>query len=311
MSIIDFKEIPPSNGADGTQDSYEQFAREFFHSLGFIIIDGPDRGPDGGRDILVEETRTGTIGTSRIRWLVSCKHFAHCGKAVGEKDENNISDRLTHFGCKGFIGFYSTIVSSSLNQRLNALKKDHEILVFDKELIERSLIDNGLEELVKRFFPNSYKKNYPEVYKSVKLFNKYQPLNCCICGKDLLHKNCLDNYQGIIVYVINESKEDSDNELISSVYVACKGACDYIARQDYSYSYTKWEDISDLVIPTKYISFIMSFINTIQDPRYTYSNESFEEVKFIILKLAQLVMRETSNSEIERLKDLGALPDWL
>ena len=35
MAIIDFKEIPRANVADGNQDIFELFAREFFYVLGF------------------------------------------------------------------------------------------------------------------------------------------------------------------------------------------------------------------------------------------------------------------------------------
>lgn len=34
MSIIDFREIPQANKADGKQDSFELFAREFLHAIG-------------------------------------------------------------------------------------------------------------------------------------------------------------------------------------------------------------------------------------------------------------------------------------
>ena len=47
MAIIDFKEIPRANVADGNQDIFELFAREFFYVLGFSIIEDPDRGQDG------------------------------------------------------------------------------------------------------------------------------------------------------------------------------------------------------------------------------------------------------------------------
>ena len=66
MAIIDFKEIPQANIANGEQDIFELFAREFFHTIGFSIIQDPDRGQDGGRDIIVSEKRTGIIGDSDI-----------------------------------------------------------------------------------------------------------------------------------------------------------------------------------------------------------------------------------------------------
>lgn len=38
MAIIDFKEIPKANVANGNQDVFELFAREFFHALGFLFL---------------------------------------------------------------------------------------------------------------------------------------------------------------------------------------------------------------------------------------------------------------------------------
>ena len=105
MAIIDFKEIPRANVADGNQDIFELFAREFFYVLGFSIIEDPDRGQDGGRDIIISEKRTGIINDTVIRWLVSCKHKIHSGSAVNASDEEDISDRIQVHNCSGFIGF--------------------------------------------------------------------------------------------------------------------------------------------------------------------------------------------------------------
>jgi hypothetical protein len=44
--------------------------------------------------LIVEEVCKGISRNTKIRWLVSCKHFIHSGKAVGVKDESDISDRV-------------------------------------------------------------------------------------------------------------------------------------------------------------------------------------------------------------------------
>lgn len=112
MSIIDFKEIPPANSGNGDQDSFELFARDFVvEILGLKIISQPNRGADGGKDFLAEEIQSGTISETHIRWLVSCKHFAHSGKSVSDSDEQNILDRVHQHMADGFIGFYSTIAT--------------------------------------------------------------------------------------------------------------------------------------------------------------------------------------------------------
>src|SRR3972149_1526333 len=106
MPIIDFCEIPLGNKSTGMQDTFELFARDFLEYMGYIIVQGPDRGADGGKDIIVKEIRKGIGGESEIKWLVSCKHKAHSGRSVGTADEIDIPGRVASNGCQGFIGFY-------------------------------------------------------------------------------------------------------------------------------------------------------------------------------------------------------------
>jgi hypothetical protein len=63
MPRVDFNEIPSPAIADGTQDTFEMFAREFLELTGYRIVSGPDRGADQGRDLIAEEIRTGVGGT--------------------------------------------------------------------------------------------------------------------------------------------------------------------------------------------------------------------------------------------------------
>src|SRR4051794_9611541 len=75
VGALDFSEIPAAN-AGPKRDDWELFAREFLEWKGFHVVAGPDRGVDGGRDLIVEEIRRGPGGETRLRWLVSCKHLA-------------------------------------------------------------------------------------------------------------------------------------------------------------------------------------------------------------------------------------------
>ncbi|MCI7344593.1 MAG: restriction endonuclease, partial [Fusobacterium necrophorum] len=226
MAIIDFKEIPQANIANGEQDIFELFAREFFHTIGFSIIQDPDRGQDGGRDIIVSEKRTGIIGDSDIKWLVSCKHKAHGGTAVNAGDEEDISDRIQAHNCNGFIGFYSTIVSAPLNRKLEALKERYEVQIFDREKIERILLENGsANKLIRRFFPKSFSEI--ELKSPTNLLSEYLPLRCKVCGKDLLQRDILDHYQGIVVFVQDlQYYEVGWKHKYTDIYCVCKGECD-------------------------------------------------------------------------------------
>jgi hypothetical protein len=115
MSIIDFKEIPEAHKPTGDQDVFELFARDFLEALGFSIIEGPGRGIDRGRDLLVTETVGGTISTQEKIWVVSAKHKAHSGKSVTDIDEPDPMGRVRKFKAQGFMGFYSTVPSSGLD----------------------------------------------------------------------------------------------------------------------------------------------------------------------------------------------------
>ena len=134
--MIDFTEIQ-----DG--ETWELFARDFLQEMGFFIETSPDRGPDGGKDIIVTEELKGSLGNYKFRWLVSCKNFAKGNKSVQETDEINIQERVDGFGADGFIGFYSTLPASGLNSRLNQLRKNGKIKdfkIFDHKLIENYLV---------------------------------------------------------------------------------------------------------------------------------------------------------------------------
>ena len=157
MPVLDFKEIAPGNGADGSQDQFELFARDFLAHLGYKIVVDPSRGPDDGRDLIVEEIRSGIGGKTKVRWLVSCKHNAHSKNqaSVGVDDEVDITGRVAQHKCQGFIAFYSTVPSSGLMRKLESLVCEKQI--FDHEKIESSLLgdENGGMTLVERYFPLS------------------------------------------------------------------------------------------------------------------------------------------------------------
>ncbi|MBK7746489.1 MAG: restriction endonuclease [Candidatus Obscuribacter sp.] len=156
MGALDFKEIPcAQNGPH--RDEFELFAQEFLAQEGFRIVEGADRGPDNGRDLIVEEARTGPGGNTVVRWLVSCKHLAHSGSSVTLRDEEDIRDRIESHKCGGFIAFYSTVPSSGLSYKLDELKPKFELLVYNSALIERRLLDcPTLRTLAARYFPTSF-----------------------------------------------------------------------------------------------------------------------------------------------------------
>ena len=116
MGFLDFTEIARPNKSTGKQDDFEIFTAKFLVCIGYKVPEGPSRGADGGRDMIATYPNAPGRNGHDIRYLVSCKHFAHTkagkGRAVGTDDERNLRDRIEKKNCLGFIGFYSTILAS-------------------------------------------------------------------------------------------------------------------------------------------------------------------------------------------------------
>jgi hypothetical protein len=57
----------PTSASGAARDQFELFARDFLELLGMKTIIGPDRGPDAGRDLVMEERRVGVAGEKSKR----------------------------------------------------------------------------------------------------------------------------------------------------------------------------------------------------------------------------------------------------
>lgn len=301
--MIDFREIPYND------DTWELFARDFLLQLGFFIETSPDRGADGGKDMLVTEEVKGKLHSYRFRWLVSCKHFATSGNAVNENDhEKNILERVKSFKADGFIGFYSTVPSAGLNTRLAQLKAEKEIKdyrIFDHKLIENYMISLGFSRIMFRYLPQNYKKIRP----LHKLIDEYVPITCDCCGKDLLEALYHEDYLGLVAQV-QQSGEDGCTNVIDT-YFACKGKCDKTLETRYWEQYkaiAAWKDLSDIAMPNEFLRWIMATINQLHDKNFSYSEAAIKKEKTLIIALSQGIFREVAEEERERMKDLMALP---
>lgn len=189
MNIYDdfFKGITP--------DDWELFAEDFFSHMGFDIITAPSIGADGGIDLKVSyKDKT---------YLVSCKHFINSGNSVKPSDEQNILDRVGHHNTDGFIGFYSTQISSGLSDRLENLNKTHKprysFSYIDKSKISEVIPKMPFTTLQKYGLCNglAYVLNVPE--------SRYKPLGCLNCGKDILDPQNIP--YSIIGLYVNKSEE--------------------------------------------------------------------------------------------------------
>lgn len=154
-------------------EQWEFFGEDFLSSIGFTILTRPARGTDRGQDFSVEYRS--------VKYMVSCKHFLQSNKSVGVNDEPSILDRIAAHGVMGFIGFYSTTVSSTLQSRLDALSRDNKpCSYYDNSRIcdNMPLISSAV--LQKFGLPNHIK------YCLNVDGDDYHPLPCMHCGNDIL-----------------------------------------------------------------------------------------------------------------------------
>ena len=296
--MIDYKEL----NNDGEQ--WELFARDFFEALGYTIDNPPDRGADGGKDLLISESIKGRFSSYTFKWLVSCKNFIKSNKSVNERDDEiNILERCKSFKADGFIGFYSTIASSGLNHRLAQLKNEREIQdykIFDGKYIENVLMNYGLTKIILRYFPESYKKIRP----LHKITSKFISLKCDCCGRDLFEDVETGLQNSVIV-----SAERTKNGVtyIDGSYVACKGRCDEKLEQkcERHGCGTLWNDLTDLANPIYYLYYVLCLINRLQDKdHYVYSKKAIEKEKEILMAMGQKVFHEVTDEERQSLSEM-------
>ncbi|MBO4923626.1 MAG: hypothetical protein J5382_05825 [Bacteroidales bacterium] len=302
--ILDFKEIPQANRGGGQQDAFELFARDFLFYLGYQIIEGPDRGADGKRDLIVAERVSGISTDITIKWLVSCKHYAHSGAAVKDSDEINIHERILQHKCDGFMGFYSTLPATSLSGLLEGVERT---AIYDRERIEFLLLkDIEGQRLAARYFPITFRYYQIENPVPAKIFSDSKPICCEVCGQDLLS----GEKSGIYITLKPHLEEDEDgnpketDNQIKEIHFVCKGECDEQLKEQYRYEFMdSWGDIDDLRNPTLWIKLLFAFVNDIYNEQ-DLSKEAFETMKQMFIRSYPYIARHLTSKEKERVNDL-------
>ncbi len=163
-----------------SDEEWEHFAVEVLKSVGFQLHSLPAYGIDGGKEFIVS--------LDSVKYIVSCKHFIKSGKHVGVDNEINITDRLSQFGANGFLGFYSTCITTGLQNRLDGIcnNGNYRYCIFSPtEIIQvmKSMDTKVLQSF--GLYPHKYYINVME--------DEYKPLNCMVCGKDCLTDETIPN----------------------------------------------------------------------------------------------------------------------
>ncbi|WP_132254377.1 restriction endonuclease [Methylobacterium segetis] len=300
--MIDWTEI-----ADG--DTWELFARDFLSEMGFVVDVGPGRGSDGGRDLVVSEQLKGTLYTEKFRWLVSCKHNATSGNAVGSV-EFDIADRCRRNKAQGFMGFYSTVPSASLIQRLGELRLEKSISsfeIFDHRRIESIIAASGMTTLLLRYTPSSYGRVRP----IQKFFGDYAEIRCDICSKDVLSLSVSEPFSANLVWGITRQKPRAKQEY-KYLMVGCKGGCDR-ALSDQVHAeglLDAWEDIGDLCNPLIYMKNICSYTNLLRSPRTKVSDQAHQKLLQIYIAISQRTLRDVTKDDEKRFRQIQILDEF-
>lgn len=176
-------------------NDWELFAQDVLFHLGFEILIGPSEGLDGGLDLKVKR--------GSINYLVSCKHFVTSGKNVGVKHEIDIRDRLERHECTGFIPFYSTGITTQLNEKFISLRRCG-ISVF--EIYKDHVLD--VIPTMSGFILQKYFSRPHELYQHKYYEAEYKPLMCLEkgCHKDLLEGQNINSSLASLYY--HEAKKE-------------------------------------------------------------------------------------------------------
>jgi hypothetical protein len=235
---------------------------------------------------------------------VSCKHFAVSNKSVGPEQESNITDRLKQHGADGFIGFYSTVPSGGLVERLQRLTASGDIdayEIFDRKKIEAHFVDTGLSKLALRYFPASYQRMRP----IQKFFGSYHDMRCDVCDTDVLARSVSEPFQAMLVWAYPR-----DNlKRLESLHVVCKGDCDEALERSLRARgfLTRWDDIGDLVNPIYFLKDMLAYMDALHTREAEYSASVHRRMKDIYIRLAQRTLREITKEDEERFRMIDAI----
>ncbi|HEY9468365.1 MAG TPA: restriction endonuclease [Propionibacteriaceae bacterium] len=147
--MLDFTELPRDGNA------FELMVRELAFELGYHV-EWSGQGADGGRDLTIIEQGDTLFGSKLRRWLISCKHNAGSGTAVGRGSLGEIRDLLDQHRADGYLLACTTHPSSAAVDRLRELDgRGIPCHYWDAIQLERMLSTPRTWTIAQRFLPES------------------------------------------------------------------------------------------------------------------------------------------------------------
>lgn len=287
--MIDFKEI-------ATGERWELFTQAFLQQLGFTIEIPPGRGSDRGRDMTVSVDVRGQDGSlHKFVWLVSCKHNAISNTSVTPSVEEDVPARVRQHRANGFMGFYSTIPSQGLVDRIEGVKSPHDVqavLFIHGAEISRLLISRGMTFLMAQYLPRSLAALRP-VHPT---FGNPIPLLCEACGKDLLQDSILRPGGGMVIF-----RHDYNISQITSVHLSCKGKCNSAIEYRHSGDGVDfpWIELRDYLNPALFMVMMQEHMNQMRHIPLSFSDSAHDKYMQIFSALSQRTFRITTEEDLE------------
>ncbi len=169
MCRIDFREISNENSAI----EFERFVADLLKASGWAINQGPGVGPDNRVDIIAEKEDKSLTGKSVTkRYIVDCKHRAHGveNRNVSPRDMGNFQI-VPGREYQGWLLVTSSNLTSGLIsdiERANSQNPGIEFNYWDKNHLTEFLLQDEYRDVLRQYFPESYKKLTDELVPSIK-----------------------------------------------------------------------------------------------------------------------------------------------
>ena len=197
-------------------EDFEFFCRDLIESYNIQILDGPARGPDRNKDLLIQYKVKDVIGREeQVKVLVQCKHNAKSKKSVYESDLKDIRSACKIHNAKGYLLITSTIPSVSVQNILNAIDEEGYYFThyWDKYLLEKFISKSRQRQIILDRYDLTQIENKifqysivdPSEYELLQYFGRFEVLKDFISV--LYTPNSLYIYRAHVIS-LNISEED-------------------------------------------------------------------------------------------------------
>ncbi len=130
----------PINFSSLSGEDFEFFCRDLLESLRIEIMEGPSRGPDGKKDLIISYSVKDVIGRKKnYTLLVQCKNKAISEKSVYESELGDIRSSCKIHNTDGYFLITTTILSTTVQNNLKAIDEEGIYIThyWDKYILEK------------------------------------------------------------------------------------------------------------------------------------------------------------------------------